>query len=111
MNENETNIQDFNRRDFLKGGSVATLIAMLGAVDLFAETSAATSAGETKPAGPKVKVAVIGLGTWGREILNTLAQIAEADVAAICDTYPASLRRGSSAAPAAAQTPDYKTIL
>jgi len=109
MNENETNSPDFNRRDFLKSGSVATLMTMLGGVELFAETNA-SSTGETKSVGPKVKVAVIGLGTWGREILNTLAQIPQADVSVICDTYPASLRRGSSSAPAAAQTPDYKTI-
>ena len=32
-------------------------------------------------------------------------------MAAICDTYPASLKRIASAAPAAAQTADYKTIL
>jgi predicted dehydrogenase len=34
-----------------------------------------------------------------------------ADIAAICDTYPSSLRRAATAAPSAIQTPDYKTIL
>src|SRR5579859_573017 len=114
MNENEINSPYFNRRDFLKSGSVATLMTMMGGVELFAENNPGP-AGETKLVGPKVKVAVVGLGAWGREILSTLAQIPQSDVvvdvAAICDTYPASLRRASSAAPGAAQTPDYKTIL
>lgn len=110
MNENESNVLDFNRRDFLKTGSAATLMTMLGGVELFGETSA-TPAGEEKVEA-KIKVGVIGLGTWGREILNTLAVVKQADVAAICDTYPASVRRGASLAPPqATQTNDYKTIL
>jgi len=109
MNDNETQTQDFNRRDFLKGSSVATLMTMLGAVDLFAQTNAAPEA--TKKGGPKVKVGMIGLGTWGREILNTLAVIDQADVAMICDTYAASVRRSASTAPGAAQTEAYDAIL
>lgn len=109
MNESDKTPADFNRRDFLKGGSVATLMTMLGGVELFAQTNAAPEA--AKPVGPRVKVAVIGLGAWGREIVNTLARLPQADVAAICDTYAASLRRTATAAPGAAQTADYKTIL
>jgi predicted dehydrogenase len=104
-NENE-----FNRRDFLKGGSLATLMTLLGGVRLFADEPAAGAA--PKLEGPKVKCAVIGLGAWGREILATLGPLAMADVAAICDTYPASLKRSAGAAPATAvQTDDYQTIL
>src|SRR5579859_814015 len=89
MNENE----QFNRRDFLKGGSVATLMTVLGSgVEVFAQTNT-SAGGEKKPAGPKVKIGVIGLGTWGREIVNTLARQEQAEIAAICDTYPAFLRR------------------
>ncbi|HEY5913369.1 MAG TPA: Gfo/Idh/MocA family oxidoreductase [Verrucomicrobiae bacterium] len=109
MNQIEHQNQDFNRRDFLKGGSVATLMTMLGGVELFAQTNGAPA--EAKPSGPKVKVAVIGLGSWGREIINTLGRIPQADIAAICDTYAASVRRASTSAPAAKQTEDYKTIL
>ena len=94
MNENQSNIMDFNRRDFLRSGSVATLMTMLGGVELFADTNA-TAVGESKPPAVKLKVAVIGLGAWGREILNTLAVVPQADVAGLCDTYPASLRRGA----------------
>jgi predicted dehydrogenase len=111
MNENENEALGYNRRDFIRGGSVATLMTMLGGVELFAQTNAAP-AGETKTAPVvKIKVAVIGLGSWGREILNTLGRVPQADIAAICDTYPASLKRTASAAPGAAQTADYKTIL
>jgi len=110
MNENETNALDFNRRDFLRSGSVATLMTMLGGVELLAETSGAPG-GESKSPDAKLKVAVIGIGSWGREILNTLAIVPQAEVAAVCDTYPASVRRAASLAPKAAQTEDYKTIL
>jgi predicted dehydrogenase len=110
MNENENNGFDFTRRDFLRHGSLATMMAMLGGVELFADTNA-TATAQSKPTGPKVKIAVIGLGAWGREILNTLAVQPQADVAAICDTYAASVRRSASIAPGAAQTEDYKSIL
>jgi predicted dehydrogenase len=110
MNENENDPLGYNRRDFLKGGSVATLMTMLGGVELLAQSNPAPT-GETKSNNAKVKVAVIGLGAWGREILNTLGRLPMADIAAICDTYPASLRRAATAAPSAIQTPDYKTIL
>jgi predicted dehydrogenase len=109
MNENDNDPLGYNRRDFLKGGSVATLMTMLGGVELLAAETAAPT-GELK-SNEKVKVAVIGLGSWGREILNTLGRMPMAEIAAICDTYPASLRRAATAAPSAIQTPDYKTIL
>ncbi len=109
MNQTDNPTPDFNRRDFLKGGSVATLMTMLGGVELFAQTNAAPA--ETKPTGPKVKVAVIGLGPWGREIINTLARIPQAEIAAICDTYAASVRRAATSAPGAKQVEDYKSIL
>ena len=116
MSDNVNDPLGYNRRDFLKGGSYATLMTMLGGVELFAQTNAAP-AGETKAPTIKIKVAVIGLGAWGREILNTLGRMPkaelpiEAEIAAICDTYKPFLKRGANAAPAAAQTEDYKTIL
>ena len=109
MNDNQGEGLDYNRRDFLRGGSVATLMTMLGGVELFAQTNAAS--GEAKAPAAKIKVAVIGLGTWGRELVNTLARLPHANVAAICDTYAASLRRTASAAPGAEQIADYKEIL
>lgn len=88
-------------------------MTMLGGVELFAQTNTATTA--AVPAGPKVKVAVIGLGPWGREILNTLVLIPQAEVVAICDTYAAAMKRivnaNPSPVPGVTQTQDYKTIL
>jgi predicted dehydrogenase len=116
MSENESQIPGYNRRDFLRGGSVATLMTMLGGVELFAQTNAAPT-GEAKLPTIKIKVAVIGLGMWGREILNTLGRMPQAElpidaeIAALCDTYKPILKRCTTAAPAATQTDDYKTVL
>ena len=108
MNDNATNF-DYNRRDFLKGGSFAALATLMGGVRLVAQTNLA----ETPVNAPitKTKVAVIGLGAWGREILDQLARLPQADLVAICDNYGASLRRAASKAPKAAQTEDFQTIL
>jgi predicted dehydrogenase len=107
----EKNINDFNRRDFLRGGSMAALMSMLGGVELLAQTNEAASAAAAAVKGPKVKVAVIGLGPWGRDVLNTLARVAQADVAVICDSYPAMLTRAAKVAPNAVKESDYKKIL
>lgn len=58
-----------------------------------------------------MKIAVIGCGVWGRDVLNTLARIPLAEVAAVCDTYPAMLKRGKDAAPKAEGVSDYTKIL
>lgn len=107
MNEHTGNL-DYNRRDFLKGGSFAALATLMGGVRLMAQTN---DAPVVNAPISKVKVAVIGLGTWGRELLDQLARVTQADVAAICDNYPASLRRAAAKAPGAKQTEDYKSIL
>jgi predicted dehydrogenase len=107
---NEKEMLEFNRRDFLRGGSVATLMTMLGGVELMAQTNTQPVASGDLPVA-RIKVAVIGLGVWGREILNTLARVKQADIAAVCDNYGAMVRRSASIAPSATQTEDYKTIL
>ncbi len=107
MNENENRIEDFNRRDFLKGGSAATMMAMLGGVEVFAQTTATPAAA----AGPKTKVGVIGVGKWGREIVSTLARLPGAEVAVICDTNKSARDRAAKDAPAAAQVEDYNAVL
>jgi predicted dehydrogenase len=110
MNENEKRIQDYNRRDFLKSGSAVTMIAMLGGVEVLAQTNAVPPS-QAATAGPKIKVAVIGAGRWGREIISTLARIPQADLAAICDTSKSARDRAAKEAPAAAQSEDYRVIL
>ena len=63
MNENPVSSLDFNRRDFLRSGSVATLMTMLGGVELIAQTTNEPAA-DAKPTGPALKIGVIGLGAW-----------------------------------------------
>lgn len=107
MNEIQSNAE-YNRRDFLRGGSIAALATLMGGVRLVAQTAPPEAPAATSL---KMKVAVIGLGAWGREILDQLARLPQADVLAICDNYAASLRRAAAKAPNAKATEDYKTIL
>jgi predicted dehydrogenase len=107
-------MQELNRRDFLRGGSLATLMAMMGGVPLrAAEEAVLNPDGSTnyKSTGAPVKCAVIGCGTWGREILKTLARLPNAPVVAICDTYEAFTKRAQSSAPEAQRFTDYRQIL
>ena len=99
-----------NRREFVKGGTLATMMSLMGGVELVAQETKKDAAAD-KAAGPQVKCGVIGLGARGREVLGTLALLKEGSVAAICDTYAASLRRASEAAPKATKHSDYQEIL
>src|SRR5580765_4664329 len=110
MNPSASESSEFNRRDFLKGGSFATLMAMLGGVQLLAPAPEAR-AEEAKEPKFKIKCGVIGLGAWGREILDQLGRLPEAEIIAVCDNYPAFLTRGGKKAPAAAQIADFKELL
>jgi predicted dehydrogenase len=111
MNEIEAKklMEEWDRRDFLKGGSMAALVSMLGGVEMRAPAQDAPAA--AKPPAFKVNIAVIGLGPWGRDITHTLLKLPEANVAALCDTYPAMLRRMRRYAPDAKKVEDYKEIL
>src|SRR5262245_31268416 len=86
MNKKE-NVSDLNRRDFLKGGSFATLMMMMGGVPLQADDQPKPAEGETKykTDAPPLNCAVIGCGIWGRQVLNTLATLPNAPVVAVCD--------------------------
>lgn len=108
MNSRMTSAVDLNRRDFIRGGSLATLVSMLGAVELKAADAPKPA---DKPAGPKVKCGVIGLGAWGRELLSFLQRIPTAEIAAVCDTYGVMLRRAATNSPGALATDDYKKVL
>lgn len=100
----------FNRRDFLKGGSVAAAMTLMGGVPLVAQPAPAEAPAKKLPV-KQIKVAVIGLGPWGREILDQLGRLPQAEVAAICDHYPAMVRRSASKAPSATAVEDYKAVL
>ncbi len=126
MSEERDDLMGFNRRDFLKGGSVATLMAMLGGVEIVAPAAGAADSEIVAPGTPgtndeankeihytgkKVQVAVIGLGTWGREILNTLSRLEVGEIAALCDTYEPAITRASKDMKDVIKNKDYKAIL
>src|SRR6266487_2049242 len=107
---NKTDTVELNRREFLKGSSFATLMTMLGGVELI--TRAPARAADLETLVPfQVKCGVIGLGNWGREIIATLSRLKTAQLVAVCDTYPASLKRAANSAPNAQGLDDYRRIL
>ncbi|HEY3913755.1 MAG TPA: Gfo/Idh/MocA family oxidoreductase [Verrucomicrobiae bacterium] len=114
-------LPDSNRRNFLKTTSLATLMTMMGGVELRADS--ATNATPDAPAltkqppPPTVNFGVIGLNRWGQEILHELSIMEVsgtnfAPVVAICDTYKHALRKaGEDYAPNAKHYEDYKQLL
>jgi predicted dehydrogenase len=120
MND-ENPLQESTRRDFLKTTSLATMMTLMGGVELRAQTATNSAspadAGLTKkPPPPTINFGVIGLNEWGREILHELSLLAVsgvhyAPVVAICDTYPHALRKAGGDAPNAKPYADYKELL
>jgi predicted dehydrogenase len=96
----------FDRRDFLKGAA-ATLAVLAGKRGLAASDLPTAP----PPSGPVVRLGIIGLGPWGREIVACASRIPTIDLVAVCDTYAAFLTRTSQIAPKAAPVPDYRTLL
>ena len=89
---------DVTRRDFLRGGSLAALLTAAGASQIIAPRKAA-AVDVDKVIAFQVKTGVIGMGAWGKEVVNTLSRQKEAIVAGVCDTFPAALRKAKAAAP------------
>jgi hypothetical protein len=116
MNDNDP-LPESNRREFLKNTSLATLMTLMGGVELRAQdASKEAPAGEpalTKiPPPPTVNFGVIGVNEWGREILHQLSLMAYAPVVAVCDNYPHALRKAGEEATKGAKTyADYKDLL
>lgn len=109
MKEN-MDINEFNRRDFIKGGSLATLMTLLGGVEIKAQTEPKPDAAKDDDR-PRVNCAVIGLGNWGREMVATLSRLPQADLSMVCDNYPATLKRAAKVAPKAKAESDYRKVL
>ncbi len=116
-----------NRRDFLRGASLTSLgLAFAGQErSATAQNKAAAAVGQLKPAanpaiddelkGRPVKVAVIGLGVRGKEILASLARMGDkySPVVAICDNFSAAVfvKRAQAIVPGARFEPDYRKLL
>jgi predicted dehydrogenase len=94
-----------NRRDFLKGAA-ATLSLLMSETGLSRVVVA-----QEPPTGPPLKLAVFGLGPWGREILTTLARQETADVVAVVDPYEPAFRRASDIVPNAQTVADWRQAL
>ena len=108
----QKNAEPVNRRDFLRGSSLASLMAMMGAVEIRAEDQKPEAGTEEKKlVGPPVNCAVIGSGFQGREILASLGRLPNAPVIGVCDKYKPSLNRGIKVAPKAQPFEDYRKVL
>lgn len=108
MNPTPLTTTDYTRRDFLRGGTVAAAMTLLGGIPLRAAEAQAAESGK---AVTKIKTAVIGCGVWGREILSTLQRLPQAEVVMVCDTYEPSARRAGRLAPEAKVTADAQAVL
>jgi predicted dehydrogenase len=99
-------MEPFDRRDFLKtaGATLALLMSRQGLGAAQAPPAAATQ-------GPAVRFGVIGLGPWGREILEALGRVDGAQVGAICDVYEPFLKRATAGAPRAEVTTDWRRVI
>ena len=70
------------RRDFLRTMSVASAGIALGSNGIL---NAATHMSQQKPKGEKVKIAYIGIGNRGMQIIEHFAETQMVDVVALCD--------------------------
>jgi len=96
----------FGRREFLKTttGALTLLLSRQG-------LGSAQTPASSPPPGPPLRLGVVGLGSWGREIVETLGRSEAAQITSLCDVYEPLLKRASSAAPKAATMTDWRRLL
>ncbi len=111
MNMNAPLSNEQNRRDFLKGASFATMMALMGGIPIRAADAPKAEEPANKAIEDPLNFGVVGCGKWGREILQTLGRRPNAPVVAICDTYKPFLNRCKDMAPKAEPFTDYKQLL
>lgn len=104
------NLDDLNRRDFLRGITAGAFGLAMAMEEITVEAEPQT----TEAPAPPVSCGVIGLGDRGREILASLAKMGPAaPIVGICDTYtaPGFLKRATDIAPNARVHTDYRALL
>jgi predicted dehydrogenase len=111
---NETQISEVNRRDFIKGGSMASIMTMMGGVLLTparTQGADAAAAAPKKPINPPIQCGVIGCGPWGRDIVQQLGRLPNAPVLGVADHNTAMANRAKKEAPVAKTYSNYKELL
>ena len=66
---------------------------------------------DTRASEDRVRVAVVGLGYWGPNLVRNLHEVLEAEVAAVCDLRPQALEAIGRRYPAVRATTRYDQIL
>ncbi|MDB6022065.1 MAG: Oxidoreductase domain protein [Pedosphaera sp.] len=123
QNEADKGQTDLNRREFVKSAaSFGGMMLLMGGVPLHAEDKGASASALVDTnfgtEDPPVNSAVIGCGVRGREIIQTLNLLPDANktlrnapVVAICDTYKPFLKKAKDLAPGAEEFEDYRKVL
>ena len=106
---NQNNVYDINRRDFI--GSFSSLMALMGGVAITRSQQSAEQPAAERYSGPPLNCALIGCGEHGRDILANLARVPKANISTLCDTYTPYLNRAARATPKAAKVGDYRKVL
>jgi predicted dehydrogenase len=95
-----------SRRDFLKTTAGSLLVVFTQE-----ELAKAAIIQEATPVSPAVRLGVIGIGQWGKEILSSLSRLPSAQVVAICDSYGPAAKKGQEIAPKSTVIADYRRVL
>ena len=75
------------RREFLRNVSLASVGMAIGGADMMAKAAGMAAAADTPktPKGEKVKIAYVGIGNRGEQIIGEFAKTGMVDVVALCD--------------------------
>lgn len=116
----EDSSTNLTRRNFIRDGSLAMAmiagsaipIPLLGAAN-DTNAPAVNPDGTTNYKGetPQVNLGIIGCGPWGRELLKIVSLLPNGPVVAVCDNYPAALRRAGTLAPDAKRYDSHRDLL
>lgn len=101
-----------DRRLFLKKGSMAgSLMGLIGGPEAYRIVSEPLEKLRTPPADEVIRCGLVGFGQWGRTIGETLDDLPEVELTAICDTYAPMLRRARRSHPDATRHESYQELL
>ncbi len=70
-----------------------------------------SSNGRLRPVNEPVRIAVVGLGYWGPNLVRVLHELPEADVSCVCDLRPEALARTRLKYPGLRSTSSFEDVL